>query len=178
MTAIYTQRFIAGDLTAVADAKSLLFTHKGNNALHIAGLPPHVAEHTAAAFNRAMQAAPDGDGWTYTGLSGKWHISRDLARGTVYLAQHDEVTGDGDPYWMFTDAASLIACLDAIDATEDENCCSKCFALTGPGKLSETTDGALWCDDCLFAEAENAAAMREMAEDDMAHAAMERRAGL
>lgn len=178
MTGIYTERFIDGDLTATAQGKSLLFSHKDSNALHIAGLPPHVAEHTAVAFNRAMQAVPFHDGWTYRGLSGLWYISRDLARGTVYLAQHDEVTGDGDPAWMFADADSLIGCMDAIDAVEDENCCAKCFGLIGDSDLSETTGGALWCDDCLFTEAENAAALHEMAEDDRAHAAMERRAGL
>jgi hypothetical protein len=83
-------------------------------------VPPHVAEHTAAAFNRAMQAVPDGDGWAYTTESGVWHISRDLAMGTVYQAQHEDVTGDEDPAYLTADARSLIGCMDAIDEIEAE----------------------------------------------------------
>lgn len=177
MTGIYTQRFINGDLAAKSNNRSLTFGHAGDTALQIAGLPPHVAEHTAAAFNRAMQAVPDGDGWTYTTKSGVWHISRDCAMRTAYLAQHENVTGDEDPVYLFADARSLVGCMDAIDDAEAENACIECHALVG-NDLSETKDGTFWCDDCLFAETERQRGMQEMADDDRAHAAMEKAAGL
>jgi len=138
-------------------------------------VPPHVAEHTAAAFNRAMQAVPDRDGWTYTTKSGVWHIQCPMPR--VYLAQHDEITGDGDPPWMFADAPTLIGCMDAIDAVEDEHACDVCSRLVGDDNLTEHDD-SLYCEDCAKTEAEHQRGMAEMAADDAAHAEMDRRAGL
>lgn len=85
-------------------------------------VPPHVAEHTAAAFNRAMQAVPDhgaiGEGWTYNGAFCLWNIRCPMPG--VYTAQHDEITGDGDPLWMFAEASSLIGVMDEIDRQEAE----------------------------------------------------------
>jgi hypothetical protein len=163
-----------------------LLTGIGNASLGFKGdgiervalfVPPHVAEHTAAAFNRAMQAVPDGDGWTYTTKSGVWHISRDLAMGTVYHAQHEDVTGDEDPAYLFADAVSLIGCMDAIDDIEDENACSECHALVGDNTFKADANTFL-CTECFSTEDERQAGMREMADDDKAHAAMERAAGL
>lgn len=136
-------------------------------------VPHHVAEHTAAAFNRAMQAVPDGDGWTYKGDSGVWNISRFDGPFTVYRAQHDEITGDNDPSWMFADARSLIGCLDEIDNIEIENCCSRCNALVGDDNLRDC-DPHYLCENCDSDMNEAWQASREMAEDDMAHAMMER----
>lgn len=156
---------------------SLQIRSSDGNGLSIY-LPPHVAEHTAAAFNRAMQAVPDGDGWTYTGLSGVWHISCPMPR--LYTAQHDEITGDGDPAWMFADGPDLVTLMDEIDAVENENCCTECHCIVGADNLTQDeSDGDVWrCADCAKTEAERQAGMAEMAEDDKAHAAMERRAGL
>lgn len=139
-------------------------------------VPPHVAAHTAAAFNRAMQAVQDGKGWTYTTKSGVWHISRDQAMGSVYLGQHEDVTGDKDPYWLFADGKTLIGCMDEIDAIEDENACTTCHALFGD--LTEAAADQWLCDDCLRTAIRREVELAEMADDDRAHAMMERRAGL
>lgn len=152
----------------------------GSGGEHISlFVPPHVAEHTAAAFNRAMQAAPDGDaigeGWTYTTKSGAWHIRCPMPR--LYTAQHDEITGDSDPAWMFAEASSLIGCMDVIDDIETEEACDVCHRLVGAGALTEHDD-SLYCDDCAKTEAERQQGTAEMAADDRAHAAAERRAGL
>lgn len=99
---------------------SLRFDAEGGHATLF--VPRHVAEHTAAAFNRAMQAVPDRDaiqeGWTYTTKSGLWNITCPMPR--TYLGQHDEITGDGDPDWMFASATTLIGCMDEIDRQEAE----------------------------------------------------------
>jgi hypothetical protein len=133
-------------------------------------LPPHVAEHTAAAFNRAMQAVPDRDGWTYTAKSGVWHISYQHAAG--YHAQHDEVTGDEDPGFYFTCGDTLLDCMDVIDAIEDEEGCDICNHLVGSDALTQIED-SLYCDDCARTESERQAGMAEMAGDDRAHAMMD-----
>lgn len=126
---------------------------------------------------RLAEAKPDGQsGWTYRGLSGLWSIQTTILGN--YHAQHDEVTGDGDPAWMFAEASTLIGCLDAIDDVEAENSCSKCLMMIGEAKLEQMPDDTLWCDDCFSAEAANQQALHEMGEDDKAHAAMERAAGL
>ena len=83
--------------------------------------PPHVAAATAAAFNRAMQVKPRGDALVYATGAGLWHITTDAAYGTAWLAQHDDITGDGDPSWMTASAHSLEALQDAIDDIEAEN---------------------------------------------------------
>jgi len=137
-------------------------------------VPPHVAEHTAAAFNRAMQAVPDRHGWTYATKSGVWHISSQPGFG--FFAQHDEVTGDSDPAWMFAEASSLIGCMDAIDDIEDECLCTECNRLFG--SLTDFGDDEWLCDDCAEAEAKHQQGLHEMAQDDKAHAAMEKAAGL
>jgi len=163
----------------LAKNDTLSFEGDGNEYISIF-VSSHVAEHTAAAFNRAMQAVPDRDaideGWTYTTKSGVWNITCPMPR--VYLAQHEEITGDGDPDWMFAEASSLIGCMDEIDDIEADNVCCECNRLLGEDNLSEVADGTLWCDDCLFAEVEHQDGLREMAEDDKAHAAMEKAAGL
>ena len=39
---------------------------------------------------------------------GKWNVFSMLTPwGRVYYAQHDEITGDGDPAWMFQEAQSI-----------------------------------------------------------------------
>lgn len=109
--------------SVLPNVKNDALSFNGDNGEYISlYVPPHVAEHTAAAFNRAMQAVPvDGlrEGWTYTAKSGLWHITCPMPR--VYQAQHDEVTGDGDPAWMFADADTLIGCMDEIDRIEAED---------------------------------------------------------
>lgn len=162
-----------------------LHTSSGDDSLQFNGdenhltifVPPHVAAHTAAAFNRAMQAVRDGDGWTYTTKSGVWHIS-DEGKPFGFRAQHDDITGDNDPAWMFTEASTLIGCMDAIDIIESENTCTECHALVGDD-ATDMQDGKRWlCSDCLTAEQEHERGLAEMADDDRAHAAMERVAGL
>lgn len=122
MTMLFTQTHAKGQVTLLASDTSLLIESNGDRIAQLAGLPDHVATHTAAAFNRAMQAVPDPDsideGWTYQGKSGVWHIRCPMPR--VYLAQHDEITGDNDPAWMFAEAASLIDLMDLIDDIEAE----------------------------------------------------------
>jgi len=168
-------------------AEHITLDARGNDVLRFAEgenwatlfVPPHVAEHTAAAFNRAMQAVPDrAGGWTYTTKSGVWHIRRDVAMGTVYLAQHEDITGDNDPVWMFADAQTLIGCMDAIDDIEEEHECTECNRLVGDDALTELQGDRYLCQSCLWAAGEHVQAMREMAEDDRAHAAREKAAGL
>lgn len=139
-------------------------------------VPPHVAAHTAAAFNRAMQAVPDrSGGWTYEGKSGVWNITCEMPE--LYRAQHEAVTGDNDPYWYFVAAKTLIGCLDAIDNEEAESGCTDCGLLVGCEATTEIDDEFL-CNDCLREYDERQRGMREMALDDMAHAERDRRAGL
>lgn len=86
----------------------------GESALHV---PRHVAEATAASFNRAMQVTCDKSGsLAYVNDAGLWHISVDPAMGTVWTGQHDEATGDEDPNWMFVTGRSLEDLQDQIDA--------------------------------------------------------------
>jgi hypothetical protein len=178
MTSIYTQQFTVGPLTLAAQGESLIIDACGKRMAHICGLPPHVAAHTAAAFNRAMQAVPDkSGGWTYTTKSGVWHIVNE-GKPFGFRAQHDDITGDNDPAWMFTEASTLIDCMDAIDVIESENTCTECHALVGDD-ATDMQDGRRWlCPDCLTAEQEHERGLAEMADDDRAHAAMERVAGL
>lgn len=83
-------------------------------------VPPHVAEHTAAAFNRAMQAVPHPimGNFQYTTERQNWFIKHEPGFG--WHGQSDEITGDGDPSWMFADAPTLIECMDEIDRQEAE----------------------------------------------------------
>ena len=152
----------------------------GENSEHISiYVPPHVAAHTAAAFNRAMQAVPDrdaiGEGWTYTTKSGVWHI-RDL-NAAGYQAQHDEVTGDNDPGFLFAYDDTLIGCMAIIDDIEAEEACDVCHLLVGADALTDHED-SLYCAGCAKTEAERERGMAEMALDDMAHAAREKAMGL
>lgn len=143
-------------------------------------MPSHVSEHIAEAFNRAMQAvARPGGGYTYNDANdGIWHISVDAAMGKVWLGQNDEVTGDGDPSWMFADGKSLIDVMDAIDAIIEEHSCPECGLLVGERKLNDCTDGKVRCWDCDEAWQLKGAAMHEAAEDDKAHAQMDMVRGL
>jgi hypothetical protein len=119
---LFTQSHTTGKVTFEQYETSLLIEADGVRIAQLAGLPAHVAAHTAAAFNRAMQAVPDrdaiGEGWTYQGKSGVWHIRCPMPR--LYTAQHDEVTGDNDPAWMFADGSDLIELMDVIDDIEAE----------------------------------------------------------
>lgn len=175
MTMLFTQSHTTGKVTFEQYETSLLIEADGVRIAQLAGLPPHVAAHTAAAFNRAMQAVPDGGGWTYTTKSGVWHIHCQMPG--VYRAQYDEVTGDNDPRWMFAGGRTLIGCMDSIDDNEAEDACDVCHRLVGADALTEHDD-SLYCDDCAKTEAERERGLREMADDDRAHAAMERVAGL
>jgi hypothetical protein len=139
-------------------------------------VPPHVAEHTAAAFNRAMQAVPDSDGWTYTTKSGVWYIDCDPSWRSTYFAHHESVTGDNDPGYLFAQGNSLIGCMDVIDNIEQDETCTECHALVGPNGCTEMHDDRYLCDDCLRAEVKRLAELQEMADDDRAHAMMERAA--
>ena len=122
MTMLFTQTYTHGPLTFDADGNSLTIDSEGHRIAHLTGLPDHVAAHTAAAFNRAMQAVPDrdaiGECWTYQGKSGVWHIRCPMP--CLYTAQHDEVTGDSDSEWMFADSHDLIRLMDEIDRIEAE----------------------------------------------------------
>lgn len=113
-------------------------------------MPSHVNEHMAEAFSRAMQAvARPGGGYTYNDANDDiWHISVDAAMGKVWLAQHDEVTGDQDPTWMFAQGKSLFDVMDAIDATVEENSCTRCRELVGDEHLTQTGGAEYLCDTC------------------------------
>lgn len=158
---------------------SLQVYSKDGNSLSIY-LPPHVAEHTAAAFSRAMQAVPTyqrGE-YQYTTDRQIWWIK--FEPGFGWRAQSDEITGNGDPSWMFADGPDLVTVMDEIDTVEAENGCTECRRIVGADNLAQgESDGDVWrCADCANTEAERQAGMVEMAADDKAHAAMERRAGL
>jgi hypothetical protein len=135
-------------------------------------VPPHVAEYTAAAFNRAMKAVPDGDGWNYTTKSGVWHIACPMPR--CYIGQHENATGDEDPSFYFAASESLIGCMDVIDDIEAEESCTECHALVGAENCTEMVDDRFLCRSCLWAEAERQQGLKEMADDDRAHAMMEK----
>jgi hypothetical protein len=169
---LFTQTYTDAPLTFEADENSLTIEADGYRLAHIAGLPPYVGAHTAAAFNRAMQAVPDADGWTYTGKSGVWHITCPVPG--VYRAQHD----DNVPAWMFAESSTLIRLMDVIDDIEAEEACDVCSRLVGSDNLTELSFDDFRCDDCAKTEAEHQRELAEMAADDMAHAAMDRRAGL
>jgi hypothetical protein len=167
-------------------AEHITLDARGNDVLRFAEgdnwatlfVPPHVAEHTAAAFNRAMQAVPDrAGGWTYTTKSGVWHIVNE-GKPFGFRAQHDDITGDNDPAWMFANAPSLIGVMDEIDEIEAEHECAECNRLVGDDALTELQGDRYLCHDCLWSAGERAQAMREMAEDDKAHAAREKAMGL
>lgn len=138
-------------------------------------VPPHVADATAAAFNRAMQAVPtDRGGFIYQG-SDLWNIENDVYRG--WHGWSDEITGAGDPAWMFADASSLLELLDVIDAQEAENGCGRCAAIPGLDNLHEIGRGRdmeMICQDCFDAEGKRQQEMHEAALDDKAHALAER----
>lgn len=56
--------------------------------------------------------------------------------------------------------------------------CDYCGCDFSEDNLTEYERDKWACDDCARANDEDAAAMQEMAEDDWAHAEMDRRAGL
>lgn len=141
-------------------------------------MPRHVNEHVAEAFNRAMQAVPEGSGYRYETANDIWHISVDLAMGKVWLAQNDEVTGDGDPSWMFADGKSLIGVMDAIDAIVEGHSCTRCGELVGDEHLTQTGGAEYLCDTCHDDMNSREEAMREMADDDKAHAMRDIQRGL
>ena len=122
MTMLFTHADAPGEVTFQGRGRSLLINASGEQIAQLAGIPEHVAAHTAAAFNRAMQAVSEGDGWTYTGKTGVWHIRYvNHMRGGPYLAQHDDVTGDDDPAWMFCAESDLMRLMDEIDDIEAED---------------------------------------------------------
>lgn len=142
-------------------------------------VPPHVAEATAAAFNRAMQAIPDRCGsYLYTTDRQTWRIT-DEGHPIGWRAQSDEITGDGDPHWLFAEGKSLFDVMDEIDAAERDNGCERCELMPGLDNLYEIGRGKdmeMVCGDCFLDEGNRQQEMREMADDDKAHALMERAA--
>ena len=132
-------------------------------------------EHLETA--RAMQAVPDGAGWTYQTRAGKWHISRDLAMGTVYCFQHDDAE-TGCPSYMHGTAASIADAMDEIDALVDEDCCTDCDCMFDELIDLPNSKSDFLCHDCLEMRAKRDAEMREMAECDAAEAERDWRAGL
>lgn len=156
----------------------LKFLGEGGNEANLF-VPRHVAEHTAAAFNRAMQAEKQRDGsLKYSTESGDWFISLDSAMRKVWQFQSDEVTGDGDPSWLHGAASDPIDAMDQIDDLIAEHACPECKAMVGEDKLNETEDGEFLCWDCDEKRAEHLAGMQEMVADDKAHAAMDMARGL
>jgi len=158
-----------------------LGTGNRNNALGFSGghgeyitlfTPPHVAAATAKAFNRAMQVTQGKHGLVYATPSGVWNI--DNPYPDIWTAQNDEVTGDGDPGWMFADAKSLEGLQDAVDNIEAECSCTECKALVGEDNLTEISRTKYLCADCLEEAGKRAAGLAEMAGDDIAHAMRER----
>jgi hypothetical protein len=124
-----------------------------------------------------MQAVPDGTGWTYDTPSGKWHISRDSAMGTVYLCQHEDADGES-PAWHFTTGTGVIDAMDSIDDLLSEYACGECDALVGEENLVDPSlvdpgDELHRCSACYLAWAKRQADMQEAADDDKAHAAQE-----
>lgn len=139
-----------------------------NAQLHI---PSHVAEHTASAFNRAMQAEAQQDGsFVYWTDQGAWTISLDQAMRKVWHFQNEEVTGDGDPHWLTGSANSLLAAMDEIDALIEDNACTECKALVGEENCIEVGKNEFICHDCAEQRAKDGASMQETAGDDRAHA--------
>jgi hypothetical protein len=147
----------------------------GSNLVNVF-VPPHVAKATAAAFNRAMQVQTDASGLMYATEAGSWHVNEPMPG--LWHGQFEEVTGDGDPSWMFAEAPSLEALQDLIDDIIAEEGCTKCSALVGDRDLTELSADEHLCGDCLDVAAKHAAGMAEMAGDDKAHAYAEREAGL
>ncbi len=142
-------------------------------------IPRHVAEATAEAFNRAMQAVPQpGGSLKYTTKSADWFIELDPIMRNVWQYQCAEVTGDGDPSWMNGTSVSVLAAMDEIDAIEEENACPECRSLVGERKLNGCTDGNVRCWDCDEAWQERETAMAEAAADDAAHAQRDLARGL
>ena len=133
-------------------------------------MPRHVNEHVEAAFTRAMQAIPQKDGsYRYETEHGGWSISVDLAMGTVWLFQFDEVTGDGDPHWMFGTASSLFEAMDAVDATIEEHSCTRCGELVGDDHLTQTGGADYLCDTCHEDMWHRAANARDERSDHLTH---------
>lgn len=64
------------------------------------------------------------------------------------------------------------------DKVADKYKCDECNLLTHEDDLTETSRNVWLCTDCLIEQARNEAALREMAEDDMAHAMRDRQLGL
>lgn len=143
-------------------------------------MPGHVNEHVAEAFSRAMQAvARPGGGYTYNDANDDiWHISVDAAMGKVWLAQHDEVTGDQDPHWLFAEGNSLFDVMDAVDATVEEHSCTRCGDLAGDEHLTQTGGAEYLCVTCHEDMHSRSVAMREAAADDKAHAMRDAAMGL
>lgn len=107
---------------------------------------------------------------------GIWHIDNPFPK--MFAAQHDDITGDGDPYWQFAYGQTLDAVKDEIAAHEDEHGCTECHRLRGEDNITEVGGGIYACDDCLTEMAQSHQDMLEMAADDMAHAARDKAAGL
>ena len=111
-------------------------------------------------------------GLVYATPSGVWNI--DNPYPDFWTAQSDEVTGDGDPSWMFADAKTLEALQDLIDDIEAECSCTECKALVGEDALTEISRDEYLCSDCLDEAGKRAAELAEMAGDDKAHEMRER----
>jgi|GEM_PF-5800728 len=165
----------ATEMTAGQGGRDAWFDIEGRSGYFTVFCPPHVAAATSAAFNRAMQVKPRGDALVYATDAGLWHISTDDARGTVWLAQHDDITGDNDPAWMTASAHSLEALQDAIDDIQAEHCCAECKRMFGRDALTES-NREIVCFDCAERRAYDAACQAEAAGDDKAHAHAERMA--
>lgn len=149
-----------------------IFSIKGERGSEIAAhVPTHVATATAAAFNRAMEVKEADSGLVYTTDAGDWHISNPMPK--LWHGQHDEITGDGDPSWMTVTAQSLEALQDAIDDVIEENSCTECKRVVGDDNVTELNRVDFLCNDCLAEAAELEAGLREMADDDKAHAQRE-----
>lgn len=174
MTSIYTNSHLRGEVSMkVTDAKTGLLIEAGGNAdCHIAGLPAHVATHTAAAFNRAMQAEPTQGGYWYKAGEWSWLIHFHEPGG--YGWQREDVEPDSPPY-LHGSARDVIAAMDEIDTVIREYACEDCAGLFDD--LTEV-EGVPVCRSCLWERGQRAHEMREMADCDKAHAEMDRRAGL
>lgn len=175
MTYSLTSTTLTDTLTASAFIPS-----SGNAILSITGqrcasiaahVPAHVATATAAAFNRAMEVTEADCGLVYATDAGDWNISNPMPK--LWLAQHDEITGDNDPSWMTAEAHSLKALQDLIDDIVDAESCSECKRMVGEGNVTEVSKGEYLCGDCLDETSRIEADLREMADDDKAHAQRE-----
>lgn len=58
--------------------------------------------------------------WFYQGETGIWHI-KDNGKPAPFTAQHDGITGDGDPAWMFAEGPSLELVVADIKLQEAEH---------------------------------------------------------